>query len=281
MVMRNPAVAGSFYPAHKEELEAQLRECFAKEAGMPKPGDRRDIAAAVVPHAGYFYSGWVAAFAYARIAAAYSKPPVFVIAGPNHTGYGPMVSISKEDWQTPLGIVKNDNELGNAIKKNSKFADFDETAHDYEHSIEVQLPFLQLIYPGTELRFVPICVMAQGPETARDLGDAVFKAAAELKREIFFIASSDFTHFESAESAHAKDALAIAKLEKLDINGFDRVRAAKNATICGYGPILAAMHYARLKGCAKAQVLKYASSGDITGDYGQVVAYCSAVFPLK
>ncbi len=279
--MRYPAVAGTFYPGKKEELERQIEEAFVKEAGAPKLSDRRDIAAAVVPHAGYFYSGWVAAFAYRRIAAAYSKPPVFVIAGPNHTGYGTRMSLSKEDWQTPLGVAKNDLDLGKAIKKNSKIIEFDEAAHEYEHSIEVQLPFLQYIYHGEEIRFVPICIMSQGPETGRDLGDAVFKAAAELKRDVFFIASSDFTHFESADSAKSRDTAAIAKLEKLDLEGFDKVRAAKNATICGYGPILAAMHYARLKGCRRAEILRYASSGDITGDFGQVVAYCSAVFPHR
>ncbi len=277
--MRHPAVAGAFYPSQKAELESQVGKAFEKAAGRPKPSDRHDIAAAVCPHAGYQYSGWVAAFSFARIAAAYSKPPTFVIAGPNHTGYGSLVSLSSEDWETPLGVVKNDKELGKAIVKNAKLIDMEEAAHEYEHSIEVQLPFLQSIYAGSEVRFVPICMAMQDLEAAKDIAEAAFKAAAGLKREIFFIASSDFTHFDNAESAKKRDAYALDALKRLDEGKFFEQIRVRNLTICGYGPILAAMHYARLKGCRRAEILKYASSGDITGDFGNVVAYCSAVFP--
>lgn len=247
---------------------------------MPEFGGEKGLVAVVSPHAGYFYSGWVAAFAYREIAGHFREPPVFVIAGPNHTGQGSALSLSLQDWQTPLGVAKNDAELGKAIQKNSKLIDLDESAHEYEHSIEVQIPFLQHLY-GEKVRIVPICMMMQDLEAAKDVAEAVFKGAAELKREILFIASSDFTHFESADSARAKDLLALGRLEKLDAEGFNKIRAAKNATICGYGPITAAILYARMKGCTKGKVLKYANSGDVTGDHGQVVAYCSAAFRIR
>ncbi|MDD5317827.1 MAG: MEMO1 family protein [Candidatus ainarchaeum sp.] len=274
--MRNPAVSGTFYPSRKQELEGLISECFAKEAGKPAPGGGPGLAAVVSPHAGYVYSGWVAAFAFREIARAFKSPPVFVIAGPNHTGIGSPVAMSRQDWQTPLGVAKNDSELGKAIKDNSRLIDFDESAHEFEHSVEVQIPFLQYVYGQAEI--VPICMGRQDLAAARDLAEAVAKAKAELKREAVLIASSDFTHFESAESALARDAPAIEMLEKLDAEGFERARERKNASICGHGPITAAIHYARLAGCSKGELLKYANSGDVTGDYGQVVAYCSAAF---
>lgn len=277
--MRRPAVAGSFYPAQKAELGAQIAESLSRAGLALKLGNARDIAAAVCPHAGYMYSGWVAAFSYSRIAAAFSKPPVFVIVGPNHTGQGSPVALSQQDWDTPLGIAKNDAEFGKEIVKCGTIIDLDERAHEFEHSIEVQLPFLQKIY-GERLRIVPICLGMQNMDSAKDIAEAVQKASARLKREAFIIASSDFTHFESAESAKMHDAHALDALKRLDEGKFFEQVRLRNLTICGYGPILSAMHYARLEGCRKAEILKYANSGDVTGDHNSVVAYCSAVFPL-
>ena len=278
--MRYPAVAGAFYSSVKSELERQLAESYKRAEVSPKLGDAKDIAAAVCPHAGYMYSGWVAAFSYARIAAACSKPPTFVIVGPNHTGQGGMVALSQQDWQTPLGAAKNDVEFGKAMQKSGKLIEFDEKAHEFEHSAEVQVPFLQHIY-GDKLRIVPVCLMMQDADAAKDIAEAAFKASAKLKRDIFLIASSDFTHFESADSAKRRDTYALDALKRLDVGKFFEQVRTRNLTICGYGLILAAMHYARLKGCKKAEILKYATSGDITGDFGNVVAYCSAVFPYR
>ena len=191
--MRYPAVAGAFYSASKEGLEKEIKACFSKGAGLPKFGNKRSLLAVVAPHAGYVYSGWVAAFSYSKIAENYKEPPTFVIVGPNHTGTGSGVSISKEDWENPLGVVKNDYVLGEAIRENSKFIDFDEVAHRDEHSVEVQLPFLQFLYK--EFKFVPICMMMQDLETAEDVASAVFNAANKTKKEVVLVASSDFTHY--------------------------------------------------------------------------------------
>ena len=147
--MRQPAVAGAFYPSLKSELVKEIEESFAKEAGMPEFGNEKGLAAVVTPHAGYFYSGWVAAFAYREIAKSFKEPPTFVIAGPNHTGQGSALSLSLQDWQMPFGVVKNDSEFGKLMQKKSRYIGLDETAHEFEHSIEVQLPFLQylLLFP--------------------------------------------------------------------------------------------------------------------------------------
>lgn len=278
--MRFPAVAGTFYPSRKSELEALLAECFAKEAGMPALGDDAGLVAVVSPHAGYVYSGWVAAFAFREVARAFQKPPTFVVAGPNHTGIGAPVAVSQADWQTPLGVARNDLELGRAIMESSAgLMACDESAHEFEHSVEVQIPFLQYLYG--EVKIVPICMGRQDLAAAKAVAEAVAKAKGELKRDVLFIASSDFTHFESADSAAAKDQYAIAKLEKLDAEGFEKARERRNASICGHGPISSAIYYSRLAGCRKAELLKYANSGDVTGDSNQVVAYAAASFRIR
>lgn len=275
--MRYPTVAGAFYPSGAEQLRRNVEECFRKGPGMPKAGTGRKLLAVVSPHAGYVYSGWVASFAYSEISKNYSQPPTFVILGPNHTGRGSGVALSQQDWETPLGTVDNDKELGALVQKNSNLIDFDETAHEGEHSIEVQLPFIQFLYKNP--RFVPICMGLGDYETAEEIANAVSRASQELKREVLVIASSDFTHFEDAQSAKRKDELAIKYIEKLDARGFLKEVRSNNISICGYAPIMAAIIYSKLKEGREAKVLKYANSGDMTKDYREVVAYCSIAFP--
>jgi hypothetical protein len=275
--MRYPAVAGAFYPSGEGQLRKDVEKSFLKGAGLPELGDKQNLLAVVSPHAGYMYSGWVAAYAYKEIAENFSQPPTFVILGPNHTGRGSGVALSQEDWETPLGVVHNDKELGQLIQKNSKILDFDEAAHEGEHSVEVQLPFLQFLYKNT--RIVPICIGLGDYETADDIAHAILKASQAAKREIFVIASSDFTHFEDAQSAKQKDELAIKHIEKLNAKNFLKEVEMNDMSICGYAPIMVAMVYSQLKGGKEAKVLKYANSGDVTKDYHEVVAYCSIAFP--
>ena len=275
--MRYPTFAGAFYPASEESLEREVKDCFSKGAGFPKLGDKKGLLAVVSPHAGYIYSGWVASYAYKEIAENYSQPPTFVILGPNHTGRGSGVALSREEWSTPLGIVKNDAEFGSLIQKNSRIVDFDEVAHEAEHSIEVQLPFLQFLYK--DFRIVPICMGLGDYESADDIARAILKASQQLKRDVLVIASSDFTHFEDARSAKEKDELALKAIEKLDARLFLNEVRLNNISICGFAPIMVAMVYSKLMGGKEAKVLKYANSGDVTKDYHEVVAYCSVAFP--
>lgn len=271
--MRKPAVAGAFYPGSGHALRMAIEKCFQK---AKSPETKGTLLSVISPHAGYVYSGWVAAFAYSALKSSFRSAPTFVIIGPNHTGYGSGVSLSLDDWETPLGIAKNDTELGRLIQSKSKYIDLDESAHLYEHSIEVQIPFLQYIYE--DVKVVPICVMMQDPEVAEDIAKAVYEAEKISKRNVFLIASSDFTHFEHADVARKKDHQAIEYIRKLDPSGFYSILKEDNISICGYAPIMSAMEYARFKGCDEVRVLRYANSGDVTGDYNSVVAYCSVAF---
>jgi AmmeMemoRadiSam system protein B len=267
--MRHAVFAGSFYPDDEREIARQLAGFFA-EAKAPGIASLR---ACVAPHAGWLYSGAVAAHAYKAVRAVYHEPPVFVIVCPNHTGTGAGIALSLQDWETPLGVAKCDAQLAKAIKRNCALAEIDESAHAQEHAIEVHLPFLQFLYG--EVRFVAACMMLHGAGVAKELAAAIAKSTA--KRGVLVLASSDFTHFESAESSRMKDALALEAIKRLDAQALERVVERQNATICGYAPIMVAIEYAKQRGAKKAEVLEYANSGDVTGDYSSVVGYASVV----
>jgi len=272
--MRYPAVAGQFYPSGKEELLGQIETCFTHPLGpgkLPAGGDaERDVLAAVVPHAGYVYSGYEAAHVYNALAGQ-KKPKTVVVMGPNHRGYGSAVSVSKEDWQTPLGTVKIDQEAADFLWKNCDIIDLDEESQRYEHSIEVQLPFLQYIYG--DFSFVPLCIGLQELETSREIAGCLSKLEDAL-----ILASSDFTHYESEESARTKDNMALEKILDLDARGFVETVYKYNLSICGFGAVATAIETARAMGATRAELLKYGTSGDVTGDRGQVVAYAGVVF---
>ncbi len=276
--MRKPAVAGMFYPRDKEELIKQIKECFLSDLGVKKLPEKslseeRKIVGAVVPHAGYIYSGYEAGYVYYELSKQ-KKPEAVVIVGPNHHGLGSLVAVSMQDWETPLGIVKNDRELSERFYKNCGIIDLNEEAHAYEHSIEVQLPFLQFIYE--DFKFVPISLALQDLDVAREVAECIVNNSKD--RDIIVLASSDFTHYESVESAKAKDMLAIEKILSMDEKGFLKVVYENDISICGYGPIAVAIIVSKLLGAKRARLLKYGSSGDVTGDYSSVVAYAAIVF---
>jgi hypothetical protein len=270
--MRFPYVAGQFYPSSKDELENQIKSCFLSPIGPGKLPEKNEenIIGCVVPHAGYVYSGPVAAHVYHSLAKQ-RKPETIVIVCPNHTGRGSGVAVSKEDWKTPLGVVKNDNEFVDKLWK-CGLIDLDEVAHSAEHSLEVQLPFLQYIYGDFNL--VPICIGIQDLETAYEVSECLIKVG----KEFLIIASSDFTHYEPYESAKNKDATAISYITKLDEKKFMQVVYEKNISICGYGPIAICICVAKKLGATKGELLKYATSGDVTGDRSSVVGYAGIVF---
>ncbi len=278
IVRRPPAVAGMFYEADPDALRAQIEWCFTHPLGPGKlperGGSRRESVGFVAPHAGYMYSGPVAAHVYYQLARE-KKPDTVVIVGPNHTGLGTLVSVMVEGvWETPLGEVEIDSELAKLVVKYSELADIDEKAHLFEHSVEVQLPFLQYIY-GEGFRIVPVVMWDQSPRAARDLGVAVAKAAAELGRDIVYIASSDFTHYEPYEVAVEKDRKVIERILALDPEGVNEVVEKYNVTMCGPGPVMSMLYYARERGAKNSKLLKYATSGDVTGDRSSVVGYAA------
>ncbi|NOZ82587.1 MAG: AmmeMemoRadiSam system protein B [Euryarchaeota archaeon] len=273
-MMREPAVAGLFYPAERRELIRQIERCFVQPPGpgeLPgKAGGERDVLGAVVPHAGYVYSGYYAAHVY-RLLGEQAKPECVVVLSPNHTGAGSLIAVSGEDWRTPLGVVRCDRERVERLWRECSVVDLDESAHRQEHSIEVQLPFLQYIYG--EFRLVAITIALAELEMLRELGSCL----SEICGDCLVLASSDFSHYEPAEMAEAKDRLAIEAILQMDEAELLRRVEEKGITSCGHAAIAAAI--AALKGRAsKAELLSYGNSGEVTGDHSSVVAYAGIVF---
>jgi len=278
--VRHPAVAGSWYAGTSTGLRAQIEECFTHKFGPGKPSrvvekGPRSLVGLVCPHAGYMYSGPVAAHAYYKLAVD-GKPDVIVIFSPNHTGRGSALAIMNEGaWRTPLGNVEIDTQTANQILSESRIIDADERAHAYEHSIELQLPFLQYLY-GSAFKFVPICFLMQDLESSREIGQAVAKALSG--KNALVIASTDMTHYEPQERAEKKDKMAINAAIKMDEEQYYSAVESYGISTCGYGPTIAAMAAAKALNAKKAQLLCYKTSGDITGDFSAVVGYASIAF---
>jgi len=277
---RPPAQAGTFYPDTEGALRTKIHNCFLDPLGprsIPSiPATRDDqLVAIVVPHAGYDYSGPVAANSYFQLASSGLRESV-IILGPNHTGYGSDVSTMTDgQWATPLGEVPIDKSLAFSITRFSSLIDVEEEAHKREHSIEVQLPFLQFIYPR-RFKFVPICMMLQDLGTSMEIGDAIAKASAETGAML--IASSDWTHYEPYESARKKDMEAIEAVLEMDEKKFQDVIEEKSVSACGYGPVTAVIHASKILGAKEAKLLSYQTSGDTAGDKSSVVGYAGIAF---
>lgn len=234
---------------------------------MPSKGNgSRNILGGVSPHAGLMFSGPVAAHLYDAIASD-GVPGTFVIIGPNHTGSGSGVALAMEDFETPLGVAKVDQELAAAMRKD--LVDVDPKAHHYEHSIEVQLPFIQ--YISEEFKFVPICMAFQDYDAARSLGETVRDAVRG--KDAIVVASTDFSHYVTSETAREKDGMALEAIERMDVKGLYDVVMEESISMCGYGPVMAMM--TACEG-GKARVLKWATSGDVR-PMRDVVGYAAVV----
>ena len=280
MKLRRPSQAGMFYAGTAQALRAQIEECFTHRLGpgkLPKVAERKPqtIVGLVCPHAGYMYSGPVAAHAYYNLAAD-GKPDTIVLFGPNHLGHGSALALMRDGvWRTPLGDVEIDTATANLILKESSIIDVDDSAHAHEHSIEVQLPFLQYLY-GSAFKFVPICFLMQDLESSREVGRAVAKALSGKNGLV--IASTDMTHYEPHERAEQKDRMATNAAMKMDEKLYYSTVEAHSISTCGYGPVVAAITASKLLSAKKARLLCYKTSGDITGDFSSVVGYASISF---
>ncbi|MEM0463433.1 AmmeMemoRadiSam system protein B [Pyrobaculum sp.] len=279
MRVRKPAVAGYFYPAEKEELVKQIEWSIKHELGpkalqMPKLGEK--ALGGVVPHAGYMYSGPVAAWLYSALAG-YGKPDVIIIIGPNHYGIGAPVAVMKSGvWETPLGRVEVDGALAELIMRHYKGVEDDFYAFSKEHSVEVQIPFIQ--YYFGDVRIVPIVVWRQTLSTSRELGKAVATAIREYGRDVYVLASSDFNHYEPHEVTVQKDDMAISKILKVDEAGLFEVASKFDISICGLGPIGALIVIAKELDFGNVTLLKHATSGDTSGYKDETVGYASILF---
>lgn len=282
--VRKPAHAGSFYPADRNDLIKSIESSFLHRLGPGKlpqvsPSRNRTSVGYLVPHAGYMYSGPVAAHSYYNMAQE-GAPKVVVVAGPNHTGLGEAASLWQGDaWETPLGTVEIDKEVEKLIITNTKYFTFDNEAHLYEHSVEVQIPFLQYIF-DSNFKLVPIVIKLQNPEVSKDLADALVKIMNENGVDLLFVASSDMNHYEPHDVTLSKDNEALRYVESLDPEGLFRVLEAEDITMCGPGPAMTLLYMGRSLGATRAVILKHATSGDVTGERDWVVGYASAVVPL-
>lgn len=258
MMNRACAVAGMFYPRDPSHLE-QVLEKYFRGTGRPT-----GAIGVVSPHAGYVYSGAVAAMAIGCISPDYRG--TIVVIGPSHRGFQTCVSMIP--WETPLGIVDVDAEYVNALD-----IEVDEVSHQDEHSLEVQMPFLKFRFHGA--RIAPVMMGDQSYESAEWLADRIITAAEDLGREIRIVASSDFSHYVPESQARKQDLLAIEALERYDVKEFYRRIGELGVSACGYGPIAAMALASRSMGATKVCLVRYATSGDVTRERDKVVGYAA------
>jgi hypothetical protein len=262
-MIRKAAFSGRFYPGTAPLLKKEM------ETLMPKVEDNK-VLAGVVPHAGYMYSGEVAArfYAYARI------PSTVVILGPNHTGYGKSIAcMSTGVWQTPLGAAEIYTRLATKILQRTPHVEEDHLAHLSEHSIEVQLPFLQ--HRVERLLFVPIAFMQASLSVIKEVGEALAEAVLEHTKDALIIATTDLSHYERGDVAKKKDERAMEAILRMDEEELLKRVREEDISMCGTIPTAVLLCAAKKMGAKKAHLLLYRTSGDVTGDHSQVVGYCS------
>jgi AmmeMemoRadiSam system protein B len=265
--LRPPAVAGRFYPRRAESLLAQLDQFLGNETAKTE-----DALGCLVPHAGYMYSGHVAGAVFGRL----PKRSSYIILCPNHTGRGaPLAIMSSGDWLTPLGKATVDSVLAQALRRSCHLLIEDAQAHQDEHSLEVQLPFLQRSVG--DFAFVPIAVGVGGYSVLESLGHGISQAAQATASQVMVIASSDMNHFEPDGLTREKDAKAIEKIVALDPGGLYEVVRRESISMCGYGPAIAMLTAAKDLGAQHAELIKYATSADTSGDRRAVVGYAGIV----
>jgi MEMO1 family protein len=266
MTVRPPAVAGLFYPASRESLERDVRR-FLEPGAAPAPA-----IGAIVPHAGYAYSGPVAGAVYARL----EIPRAVVILCPNHTGRGAPAALDPSDaWQTPLGDVPLARPVAQKLLDLAPHVSEDTEAHRREHSLEVQLPFLKVLRPDVEI--VPLCIGEPSLPLCREVGHALARVLSEEGEPPLVLASSDMNHYESRAVGRAKDDLALEQIEALDAEGLFETVLDRSISMCGFLPATALLVAARAAGASHAEVVSRRDSGDETGDASSVVGYAGVV----
>lgn len=283
-MVRKPIVAGMFYESEKEALKEQIKECFLSEFGpgkLPENKKENTILGVIAPHAGYPYSGACAAYSYKEIAESKS-PDIFIMLGLSHSGYGSCISM--EDWETPLGIVETDKDFGRSLMKSTGLKP-NEAAHRQEHSIEVQLPFLQFINKN-KIKIMPI--ISSNDMLYDELAKKITGTIKDTNKKACILASSDFTHYgvnygyfpfqtNVKENLYNLDNNAIKHIKNLDAYRFLDYTEQTGATICGKFPIAVMVEICKLLGGKNAKLLKYYTSGDIMHDYDSVVGYASLI----
>jgi hypothetical protein len=269
-MIRRPVVAGRFYPGDPENLRDEACAYLSSADASSEPLIR--AIGCIAPHAGYMYSGHVAGAVFRRI----EVPELCVVLCPNHTGVGyPLAIMSQGEWETPLGNVPIDTAFAADLKGRLAALEEDATAHRAEHSAEVELPFLQLRQP--RLRFVPIAIGTRHLDVLEQLGEALALAIANQNERVLIVASSDMNHYESDAVTRIKDHQAIERILTLDPRGLYDVVTQQSISMCGFAPTVAMLTAARRLGAKSADLVKYATSGDVSGDRDRVVGYAGVI----
>ena len=266
--VRHPAVAGRFYPDDPDDLREEVR------AYLSQTPERKPVRAVgcMVPHAGYMYSGHVAGAVFAGL----EIPQVCLVLCPNHTAVGRALAIMSEGaWETPLGAVPIDTSFASALKQRCQLLHEDSSAHRNEHAAEVELPFLQMRQP--QLKFIPIALGTHQFEALEQLGESIADVIAGQNNPVLIVASSDMNHYESDAVTRMKDHRAIEPILALDARALYDVVTQQNISMCGFGPAVAMLTAAKKLGAKSAELIKYATSGDVSGDRERVVGYAGVV----
>ena len=268
-MLRLPAVAGRFYPSNPSELTALINKyVVADRSSPPIP-----VRACLVPHAGYVYSGHVAGAVFGRIA----LPRKIIILGVRHYPRGEQAAIlSSGAWRTPLGDARIDEEMAEALKKTCPLLREDSTAHSGEHSLEVQLPFLQVLVP--QFTFVPVALGTVQFESLVHVGEAIGRVLDGSKEEVLLLTTSDLNHYEDDAVTRVKDRKAINQLLALNPQGLYDTCRNENISMCGLGPATAMLTALNALGVKKPELVKYATSADVSGDRSGVVGYAGMIF---
>ncbi|MCK4244608.1 MAG: AmmeMemoRadiSam system protein B [Candidatus Omnitrophica bacterium] len=265
-LIRKPAVAGQFYPAEPEQLKKDLSSYLERNL------EKEEAKGIIVPHAGYIYSGPVAGAVYSRI----NLPDTIILLGPNHTGAGKPFSLMSEGiWGTPLGEVEIDIPVAKEILKDSHYLKEDFSAHQDEHSLEVQIPFLQIL--SATFKIIPIVLSGTEDKSLRAIGEEIAEALLRQKKGALLVASSDMTHYESEEAAQKKDHYALEAILKLDEEELLKRVRERNISMCGVAPVVVMITAVKRLGAKEAELVKYRTSGAVTGDLAQVVGYAGVI----
>ncbi len=263
---RMPAVAGQFYPADPKSLRSMV------EGFLHKPIACKSVYGVMVPHAGYVFSGSFAGQTFGMV----NVPSRILIIGPNHTGYGESLALfAKGSWVTPLGEVRIAEDLAGKILQAYPRLVADDLAHRFEHSLEVQVPFIQVKEPSAQI--VPLCLAPVPLEELISLGEAIGKVLAAEKEPAMIVASSDMTHYEPGASARKKDQLALDHVCALDPEGLYRTVTSEHISMCGVVSTVVMLAASRYLGAKKGSVVCYGNSGDVTGDQSEVVGYAGVI----
>ncbi|MEA5113813.1 MAG: AmmeMemoRadiSam system protein B [Geobacteraceae bacterium] len=265
-MMRKPAVAGQFYSADRSHLLSEVSSLIVERNQKTK------AFGLLAPHAGYVYSGAVAGAVFGAVVI----PDTVVIMGPNHHGLGGPASLFPVgEWLTPLGSVPVESGLSKMILENSRIISSDSSAHRFEHSIEVQIPFLQFLRP--EVKIVPICLSLMDYDSCRALGTALAKSIKEFGKDVLMVASTDMTHYEPDAVAKKMDSMALKEVLELNPEGLYSVVRSKGISMCGIIPSTVMLVAALALGAASCELVRYATSGDVSGDKRQVVGYAGVM----